>query len=176
MSEKELRQLPLTALFIAIGIVLPQLFHLLGLGSIFLPMFLPVYLAALFLSLKYSILVALLTPTISFLITGMPPIVPPILLLMLLELSVGVLIIWGLYIWKKADIFLTLAIAIFGGRIIYFFFVSIGLDWLGYESYAFPLAMTFKGFPGIILQLTLIPLANRLITNKYPRLSPRNHE
>ena len=79
MKESELKQIPLTALFAALAVALPQFFHMLGLGAVFLPMFLPVTAGAMLLSWKFAFTLALIAPITSWLITGMPPIVPPIL-------------------------------------------------------------------------------------------------
>jgi hypothetical protein len=88
MEQKELRQIPLVALFAALAIIFPQFFHFLGLGSVFLPMFIPIMVGSMFLTWRFVILLAILSPTVSWLITGMPPIAPPILPLLILELAV----------------------------------------------------------------------------------------
>ena len=61
------------SLAIALGVALPRVFHLAGLGPVFLPMFLPVVLVAMTMELPFILLVAITTPLISLAITGMPP-------------------------------------------------------------------------------------------------------
>ncbi len=58
---------------IALGVALPHVFHLAGLGPVFLPMFLPIVLVAMTMELPLVLLVAITTPLISFWTTGMPP-------------------------------------------------------------------------------------------------------
>ncbi len=72
-------------MFMALGILIPILFHAAGLGSMFLPMFWPVAAGGFFISIPYALLTGLLTPLLSFLMTGMPPV--PTLYKMMMELS-----------------------------------------------------------------------------------------
>ena len=59
-------------LAIALGVALPHVFHLAGLGPVFLPMFLPLVLVAMTMELPFILLVAITTPLISHAMTGMP--------------------------------------------------------------------------------------------------------
>ena len=49
MKNKNLTQIATAGLFIAFGIVLPMMFHAIGLGSTFLPMHIPVLLSGFLL-------------------------------------------------------------------------------------------------------------------------------
>ena len=77
----------LSGLFIALGVIVPILFHMVGLGSFMLPMFWPLCLGAFMLSPAFAILIGILTPLISMLLTGMPP--APVSYLMAPELAVA---------------------------------------------------------------------------------------
>ncbi len=66
-------QVILSPLAIALGVALPHVFHLVGLGPVFLPMFLPLVLVAMTMELPFILLVAITMPLISLAITGMPP-------------------------------------------------------------------------------------------------------
>jgi len=56
---KKTTELIYSGLFVAFGLILPQLFHLFGgTGPIFLPMHIPVLLAGFFLVLLVSIIVS----------------------------------------------------------------------------------------------------------------------
>lgn len=48
MYNRATRNIVLSALFIALGIIIPILFHAVGMGSVFLPMHIPVILAGFF--------------------------------------------------------------------------------------------------------------------------------
>ncbi len=63
-----------TLIAIGLGIALPRVFHIVHLGSTFLPMFLPIVILAVFSPLPYVMVASLLTPLLSSLITGIPPI------------------------------------------------------------------------------------------------------
>ena len=72
--KNQVKQMVLTALFIAIGVVLPQAFHAIpNAGSVMLPMHIPVLLAGLVCGPVFGLACGVLTPTLSSLITGMPP-------------------------------------------------------------------------------------------------------
>ena len=71
---RSLRQLILGSLFMALGLVVPMLFHGLGLGPMLMPMFWPLALAGYWLSPALGAVVGLCTPALSALVTGMPPV------------------------------------------------------------------------------------------------------
>ena len=60
----------LSPLAIALGVALPHVFHLAGIGPVFLPMFLPLILVAMTMELPFVLLVAITTPLISHAITA----------------------------------------------------------------------------------------------------------
>jgi niacin transporter len=172
MSNNELRQIPLTALFAAAAVILPQFFHLLGLGPMFLPMFLPIMLGSFLLTWKFALVLAILPPLVSFGITGMPPLVPPILPIMLAELTVIALLISIITVHLKKTFWLALPIAILADRLLLFMIVSWIAPLFGYNHPIFTLALVGSGIPGIIMQIIVIPLALKLIYQKYPQWRP----
>ena len=169
MTNNELRQIPLTALFAATAVILPQFFHLVGLGPTFLPMFLPIMLGSFLLTWKFALVLAILPPLVSFAITGMPPLVPPILPVMLVELIIISLIISIFSIHLKKTYWLALPVAIISDRLILFLIVSWIAPMLGYNHPVFTIALVGSGIPGIIMQIIVIPLALKLIQQKYPQ-------
>ena len=81
------KRMILTALFVALGVVLPMAFHSIpNAGSIFLPMHIPVLLCGLICGWAYGLGCGVLAPLLSSLMTGMPP--AAILPGMLCELAV----------------------------------------------------------------------------------------
>ena len=172
MDPNELRQIPLTALFAAVAVILPQFFHLIGLGSAFLPMFLPIMLGCFFLTWKFAVVLAILPPIVSFAITGMPPLVPPILPIMLVELVIISLIISTVYVSLRKNMWFALITAIIVDRLILLLIVGWLAPMFGYEHPIFTIAMVASGIPGIIMQIIVIPLALKLILKKYPQLQP----
>lgn len=172
MEQKELRQIPLVALFSALAIIFPQFFHFLGLGSVFLPMFIPVMVGSMFLTWRFVILLAILSPTVSWLITGMPPIAPPILPLLILELAVVGLTITFLRVQTSLTVWIILLIAIIADRLVLFFLVLFIAPLFDITHPLFSIAMVAAGFPGVILQLLTVPFTVYLIEKKYPQWRP----
>ncbi len=151
-----------SALFLALGIVLPYGFHLFGAaGRIFLPMHIPVLLAGFLVGPASGVIVGLLAPGLSHLLTGMPPgyAVP----LMMLELSIYGLIAGLAYYRLHLNIYLALLIAMIFGRLMF----ALGLFVLTLIGFELPygVAVYFSmggpiitGLPGIVLQLVLVPV------------------
>ena len=83
--NRHTKYVTLGALFMALGILFPVVFHAIGLGSVFLPMFWPIAACGFFLPFSHAISVGCLTPIISSMATGMPP--APTLYRMIFELA-----------------------------------------------------------------------------------------
>lgn len=152
-------KLVLTALFIALGVILPQVFHILGAvsGATFLPMHIPVIVAGLILGPWYGMIVGLVVPICSSLYFGMPAI--PYLYFMLIELMAYGLLS-GLTI-KRLPIYPSLILTMIMGRIAYGAGLTVGIYLLG-VNYPFANMAAFlggiaTGFPGIIIQLVSVP-------------------
>jgi len=155
MMTERTRYITLSAPFIAMGVLLPVLFHCAGLGPMFLPMFWPVAVSAFFLPNSYAAAVGFLTPLISSFITGMPP--PPILYKMIFEFIILTSVIRWLYHKTRYGLFWILT----GGLIFSVFAgfagsmaVSFIVD-LPPELYA---SITLiRGVPGMIVMLIILP-------------------
>jgi hypothetical protein len=168
MDQKELRQIPLVALFSALGILFPQFFHFLGLGPAFLPMFIPLMVGSMFLTWKYVLLMVIISPTISWIFTGMPPIAPPILPILILEFAVAGLLISTLRVSTSLPVWTILVIAIVADRLILFLLISIIAPLLDIAHPLFSLTLVVSGFPGVILQILTVPFTVYIIEKKYP--------
>jgi hypothetical protein len=169
INEEDLKQIPLAALFAALGVILPQFFHLVGLGAMFLPMFLPVMLGSMLLKRRFAFTVAVISPLASWLLTGMPPLAPPVLPVILLELSIISLTISTLRVHQQKPVMVALISAILIDRLLLFIIVIIIAPIFGFANPLFSIALVMSGFPGIILQLITIPLAMRFIQQKFPQ-------
>lgn len=150
-----------TALYLALGILLPIVFHQFGpSGRLFLPMHIPVLLAGFLVGPASGFIVGILAPGLSHLLTGMPPgyAVP----LMSLELPMYGLVAGLAYVRMRMNIYVSLIIAMIVGRLAF----GLGLFVLGmfiklpYTATVFFSATgpLVAGLPGIILQLVLIPI------------------
>jgi len=158
-SLSKTRWLVLTALFIALGVVLPVGFHsfsVLG-GRMFLPMHIPVLIAGLLLGPSTGLLVGLICPTVSFLLTGMPP--PDRIITMTLELPLYGLAAGITYKSLRIPLMISLLLALIVGRFAY----TLGLVLIGqfldlpFTALQFLEYSTIVGIWGIALQLVIIP-------------------
>lgn len=158
----KIKKLVYTALCIALGVVLPITFHSIpNAGSVFLPMHIPILLCGLICGWEYGLICGAVTPILSSLITGMPPIayVPS----MTIELAIygfvsGLLI--NIIKTKKAsvNIYISLILAMIAGRLAYGFMNALIFKAGSYSMQVWLASAFITSFPGIIIQLILIPI------------------
>lgn len=163
----KLRTITGGAMLSAVGVLLPQVFHLLGgtaSGGMFLPMHLPVLLAGMLYGPMCGACVAVISPTISFLIFSMPPAAKyPFMLIELIFYGIAA----GLFerLFRRSDtaaLLFTTVCAQAVGRLAY-----AGCLWLGgrllvgmaVPAVASVTAALSVGLPGIVIQLVLVPAA-----------------
>ena len=155
------KKLVITALCMALCVVLPYAFHSIpdG-GSIFCPMHIPVLLCGLICGWQYGLVCGIIGPLLSSVITQMPPMayLPP----MMVELAVyGIAA--GLCIQfirtKKYifNVYISLVIAMLLGRL-----VAGAAKALFFMPGVFSMKMWVTGYfitswPGIVIHLLLIP-------------------
>ncbi len=153
------KEIVLTSLFIAIGIVLPQTIHIFGgptLGPILLPMHLPVFIGAMLLGPYKGAIIAVITVTVGVML-GMPPIY--IAAYMLFELTTYALISGYLYKHLNWNIYLSFTISKIAGMFIAVLSVIIMINFFGITVPYMPvgsLAMFISGIPGIIIQILIV--------------------
>ncbi len=165
-NTKKLYKLSLTAMFIAIGWLLPFLTgQVPEIGSMLLPMHIPAFLAGFILGPFYGLLVGFITPLTRALVFGMPPLYP-VATIMAFELATygfvaGFIfkVLFGKFKFQYVNILVTLIIAMLCGRIVWGIASFVILSLNG----TFTLQMFLSGafvtaWPGIILQLILIPM------------------
>lgn len=161
--KDQVRSMVYGGLFIAVGVILPQVFHMIGAGNVFLPMHIPVLLCGFFVGWSYALAVGALTPLLSFLVTGMPPI--PMLYIMMFELSAYGALVSLLRSKLKANeilkVYASLAGAMVGGRIVACLVTFLLSSVFGLGKFSTFLAwittIVAPGLPGIALQLLFIP-------------------
>jgi len=160
------------AMLLALGVLLPQVFHVFGpdAGKLFLPMHIPALLAGLMLGMPGSA-VGLLIPPLSFLITGMPAV--PLVFLMVVELG-----FYGLAsgVFNKLlrsrergslpRIVLAVLLAQLCGRAAYAIMLLLFGTLLGLRGVPGPEAVLTAvsiGWPGVLIQLALVPALVRAL-------------
>lgn len=169
--ETRLRRLPLAAMFTALGVLLPQIFHALGLGSTLLPMFLPVLAAALLLPLQLAVTVGILTPLLSWMLTGMPPLSPPMLPLLLIELPITAAVASLLRRRLRLPVIAAITAAMVTDRLLLWLVIETVTRAAGVQHPLFGPALVLAGLPGVILQLVVLPPAVHLVDQRFPSLS-----
>lgn len=168
MKSSNTRNMILSGFFIAIGLLLPAIFHLFGgAGPIFLPMHIPVLIAGFFLPPFYAATVGLLTPFLSSALTGMP-VFYPILPIMMGELMVYGLVISWLSQNRLKNIWGRLLVGMIAGRAVaglIVFILAIGFG-LKMNPMIYMQGALLSGIPGLVIQLLMIPSLVLLIQNR----------
>lgn len=151
------RQITLASLFIALCVIVPFLFHLVGLGMIFLPMFLPILLAGFLIDFRFAWLVGSLGPLTSSLATGMPPFFPTAIS-MAAEGMVAAGVASFLFHTPKKSLWLALPVAIVAERITRVIMILLIFPIFGLPAKEWSIVELITTLPGVVLQLILIPL------------------
>lgn len=167
-------------IFSAFGIAVPVLFHLIGLGSIFLPMYLPLVIGAFLLGKKDALMMGAFTPLVSALVTGMPPLYPPVAFMMSIQLAAQCLLVSflahrarSLSRWHVVAIVLVSFVA---ERALYSLLNFIVMPLLGISGGLMSLYGILKGAPGIILISIAAPFAVPKFLHLVNRFALRPYE
>ena len=166
------RNIVVAGLLLAIGIIVPSIFHTTALpGPMLLPMHIPVLLGGFLLSPSLALMLGMLTPLLNNLVTGMPLLFPNAII-MVVELGVYGLIASVLYGKLKWNIIISLILAMFMGRVFagLAVFVLAVLFAVPLNPLVFVQTATVTGLPGIGIQLLLIPVLMYAI-NKYTTIN-----
>ncbi len=172
------RELTLTALFIAIGILLPMVFHMSGgpgAGRIFLPMHIPIFLAGFLAGPSVGLTAGVITPLLSSFLTGMPPLVPTAPM-MSAELVVFGLVSGLLYKKQQKPLYVSLIAAMLAGRVVYGLLGAFALPLFGLEQVSLWVPLTSAvttSWPGVLLQLIFIPAIVKAAENLKAFSSPK---
>ena len=161
---KNIKFLVLSALFLALGIVLPFFTgQIPEIGSMLLPMHLPVLLCGFVCGWPYGLAIGFITPLLRSLLFSMPPMFPKAVAMAFELAAYGCLagLLFRIIPLKNIfRIYLSLLGAMLGGRIIYGM-VCIPLMGIAKVPYSFEIFLAstvIEALPGIILQLILIPI------------------
>ena len=160
MRLSNIKRLTVTALSVALCVVLPMAFHIIpNAGSVMLPMHIPVQLCGLICGWQYGLLCGILGPLVSSLVTGMPPaaILPGMMVECGMYGCVGGLLMERIFTGSLyADLYLCLPVAMLAGRVISGIVKALiltpGLSFTAWATASFVTAL-----PGISIQLILIP-------------------
>lgn len=163
MMSKTTKNLTLSAMFLAIGMVLPFLTgQIPQIGNMMLPMHIPVLLCGLICGWQYGAVLGFILPLIRYMVFGMPVLFPTGIA-MAFELMTYGLVIGLVYLrsrWKCiVSLYRALIAAMIAGRLVW---AAAQMILLGISGGAFTMKMFlagafFNAVPGIMIQLILIP-------------------
>ena len=159
---KNNKKLALSALFLAIALVLPFLTgQIPEIGSMLCPMHIPVLLCGFFCGWQYGLAVGFVAPLLRSFLFGVPYLYP-MAVSMAFELAVYGCVSGAIYQKmgkKKGSIYTALLCAMVLGRIVWgtVRFLCAGLDVSKFGLAAFWSGAVTAAIPGILLQLILIP-------------------
>lgn len=166
MKKELTKNITLSAMFLAIGFVLPYFTgQIKQIGNMLLPMHIPVLLCGLICGWKYGATVGLVLPLMRSMIFGMPVLFPNAVAMSLELMTYGLIIgiIYGFSKWKCIfSLYRALIIAMISGRIVWgiaqMFFLNIfNFTENTFTWKAFIGGAVLNAIPGIVIQLILIP-------------------
>ena len=163
MKNKNLKKLIFSAIFLALGFILPMFIgQIPTIGKMLLPMHIPVFLCAMICDYKYGAIIGFILPILRSLLFSVP-VMYPTAIAVAFEMSVYGLItglIFGLCKKKTLiSIYSSMLPAMLFGRIVRCVAEIILLNLKGnhFVWKTFASATIISSIPGIILQLVLIP-------------------
>jgi len=163
--EVNTKKLTRSGLLIALGIIIPYFFHIFGIsGRIFLPMHFSPLLGGFLVGPLYGAVIGAVLPVLNSMISGLPQM--PVLAFMVFELAVFGLVAGILY--KRMNLFISLIISMFIGRIVYFIFFALFIEFTNPILYIF--GGIASSLPGVIGQLLLIPAIVTVLESKYGKI------
>ena len=160
MKLTSIKRMTMTALCIALCVVVPMAFHVIpNAGSVMLPMHLPVLLCGLVCGWQYGLLCGILGPMVSSVLTGMPPaaVLPGMMVECGMYGCVGGLMMERIRTGSLyADLYISLPVAMVMGRVISGIVKALILT-PGLSITAWATASFVTALPGISIQLILLP-------------------
>jgi len=163
MKSNNVKQLALSGMFVAIGLVLPFFTgQIPQIGKMMLPMHIPVLLCGLICGWKYGAVVGFTTPLLRSIVFGVPILYPTAVVMAVELMTYGLVIgfLYGRSHWKCIiALYRCLIIAMISGRIVKALteIVLLGVGENGFSYQAFIAGAFLNAIPGIVVQLVLIP-------------------
>ncbi len=160
---RKVNKLTLSAMFMALGLVLPFLTgQIPEIGNMLLPMHIPVFLCGLICSWQYGLTVGALLPLLRSFLFGMPPLYPKAIA-MAFELAAYGFVAGFIYAKAKkknlVSLYAGIIIAMLAGRAVWGIVQTVLLG-LGNTPFSFAVFLSsafIEAIPGIIIQLVLLP-------------------
>ena len=154
--------LVLSALFLALGLVLPFFTgQIPQIGSMLLPMHIPVFLCGLICGWQYGLAVGFIVPLLRMVLFGMPPLLTAVAMAFELAAYGGIAgFLYNHSRWQcVVALYRSLLVAMVGGRIVWAA-VRVVMTGVAGEPFTWQIFLSgalLNAIPGIILQLVFIP-------------------
>lgn len=161
--SKTTKNLTLSAMFLAIGMVLPFLTgQIPQIGNMMLPMHIPVLLCGVICGWQYGAALGFILPLIRYMVFGMPVLFPTGIAMAFEMLTYGLVIglVYSLSRWKCiVSLYRALVSAMIAGRVVWAVaqMILLGVSGGAFTMKMFLAGAFFNAVPGIIIQLVLIP-------------------
>ncbi len=169
--NKQIKNITLSAFFLALGLVLPFVTgQIPEIGTMLLPMHIPVLLCGFICGKEYGLLIGLILPLLRHALFSMPPI--NVAITMTFELA-AYGFFSGLIYNRLSKNLLNTYVALISSMLIGRLVLSIAeiilysINGTSFVFTAFISSAFISGIPGIILQLILIPFIIRMIEKKH---------
>ena len=162
-KNKRLLNIVLSAMFLAIALILPFLTgQIKEFGSMLLPMHIPVMLCGLVCGWQYGLTIGLIAPILRSALFAMPVMFPSAISMAFELATYGVVsgLLFQKARWKCIkSLYRCLLISMVAGRVVWGIVqcILLGLGENGFTISMFISSAIVKALPGIILQLLLVP-------------------
>lgn len=168
------KELLLSGLLLASGIILPMIFHLFSMtGPVALPMHIPVLIGGFLLPPQLAFALGIITPVVSGLLTGMP-VMFPMAIIMAFELGLyGLTASLATRKFRMSPMF-SLLISMLAGRVAAGLTVAVLVQLFGIKMnpLLYVKGAVITGTPGLAIQLIFIPSLVRTIKAYKEKMSP----
>ncbi len=162
--NKQLKTMTLSAMFLALGLVLPFFTgQIPQIGSMLLPMHIPVFLCGLICGWQYGAAVGFIVPLLRSVLFGMPPLFPTALSMAFELMTYGLVVglLYSISRWQCIRaLYRCLLLAMLAGRVVWGVVqaVLLGLSGNALTMQVFMASAFLNAIPGIVVQLILIPV------------------
>ncbi len=169
---KNIRNLTLSALLLALGLILPFItMQIHEIGNLLLPMHIPVLICGFVCGWKYGLVMGFVLPILRSALFGMPVMVPRALAMAFELAAYGAVagLLYHILKNKRFSEYIALIGSMLTGRIVWGIASYIIFALLTEKAFTWQLFIGgafFEAIPGIILQLIIIPPIVMLLKNK----------
>lgn len=161
--KKSVKNLTLSAIFMAIGIVLPFFTgQIPAIGNMLLPMHIPVFLCGLICGWQYGAAVGFILPLFRSFLFGAPPMFPAACAMAPELLTYGLVagLLYNRSRWQCVlSLYRSMIIAMICGRVVWAAaqIILLGIGGNKFTWEAFAAGAFLNAIPGIVLQLVFVP-------------------